>query len=71
MELPGKAHVASPTGAGEFVQESGQHGAGHQLLKSHTDFVMLVYVFITCLMHHYVGDNTHVNIVFILHCYHM
>lgn len=35
MELPSKAHVTGPTGAGEFIQESGQHGAGHQLLKSH------------------------------------
>lgn len=35
VELPGKAHVTGPTGAGEFIQESSQHGAGHQLLKSH------------------------------------
>lgn len=71
VELPGKPHVAGPTGAGEFVQESSQHGAGHQLLKSHTDLLMFYSVFITCLMHQYAGDITQINIVFILHCDHI
>lgn len=67
MELPGKAHVTGPTGAGEFIQESGQHGAGHQLLKSHTDLLMFNSVFITGLIHQYAGNVTHINTVLFLY----
>jgi hypothetical protein len=33
VKLPGKSHVAGFAGARELIQESGQHGTGHQLLK--------------------------------------
>ena len=33
MKFPCQAHTAGPISAGVFIQDSGQYGAGHQLLK--------------------------------------
>lgn len=35
---------------------------------NHTDLLMFNSVFITCLIHQYAGNVTHINIIFISHC---